>query len=236
MRAKLSWSLVWGAILVSCFAGHSRRAAAGNCALYARSVTGVDLYGAAGGWWDEAAGRYPRGQVPAVGSILVFRATGTIPSGHVAVVSKVVGPSMVLVDQSNWYHGRVTLGTPVADTSPNHDWTTVTVMNLASGQFGRDNPTYGFVYTQSAPNQFAAAGAFDSYVAASHTAYDPGQQTAMFHFAIDDESGYRRGHRWRHRKSARHSTGRSHSTARPHVASQHSALVPVRRHVRTSIA
>src|ERR1700759_1119580 len=106
MRAKLGWSLVWGAIVMSSFVGHSRRAAAGNCALYARAVTGVDLYGAAGGWWYEAAGRYQRGETPAGGSILVFRPTAAIPSGHVAIVSKIVGPTMVLVDQSNWYHGR----------------------------------------------------------------------------------------------------------------------------------
>ena len=30
MRAKLGWGLLWGAIVVSCFAGHSRKAAAGN--------------------------------------------------------------------------------------------------------------------------------------------------------------------------------------------------------------
>ena len=189
MRAKLGWGLVWGAILVSCCAGHSRRAAAGNCALYARAVTGVDLFGAAGGWWYEAAGRYQRGQIPAVGSILVFRPTGSIPSGHVAVVSKVVGPTMVLVDQSNWYHGRVTLQTPVVDTSPNHDWTTVAVMDLGSGQFGRDNPTYGFVYPQNSPGQLvttADTGGFDPYVAAGRTSYDPSRQAGLFHFAIAD--------------------------------------------------
>ncbi|MFZ3238313.1 MAG: CHAP domain-containing protein [Stellaceae bacterium] len=205
MQAKLGWGLLWGALLVSCVAGHSRRAAAGNCALYARAVTGVDLYGAAGGWWDEAAGRYQRGQTPTVGSILVFRPTGAIPSGHVAVVSKIVGPTMVLVDQSNWYHGRVTLQTPVVDTSPNHDWTTVAVMNLGAGQFGRDNPTFGFVYPQSGSIQVAAnadTGGFDPYVAASHISYDSGQQPGLFHFAIADD--YRsRGGRGRRRVSGR---------------------------------
>src|SRR5215469_7462697 len=112
MRAKFSWGLVWGAVLITSFATPTRRASAGNCALYARAQTGVDLFGAAGGWWDEAAGRYQRGHVPAVGSILVFRRTGLIPFGHVAVVSKIVGPGQVLVDQSNWYHGRVTRDTP----------------------------------------------------------------------------------------------------------------------------
>jgi surface antigen len=211
MRAKLGWGLIWGAIVMSCFAGHSRKAAAGNCALYARAVTGVDLYGAAGGWWDEAAGRYQRGQVPTVGSILVFRPTGVIPSGHVAVVSKVVGPSMVLVDQSNWYHGRTTLGTPVIDTSPTRDWTTVAVMNLDSGQFGRDNPAFGFVYPQSVPSTLVAADArgFDPSLAAASVAYDPDRPLGLFHFAVaeDDRSRVWRGRRLAHRRSGRSQIG-----------------------------
>lgn len=190
----MGWGLFWGALVVSCFAGHSRRAAAGNCALYARAVTGVDLYGAAGGWWDEAAGRYQRSQAPVVGAILVFRATGSMPSGHVAVVSKVVGPTMVLVDQSNWYHGRVTLGTPVVDTSSSHDWTRVAVMELGSGQFGRDNPTFGFVYPEGGAGGFGAvagSGGFARQFAASRDATDEGQPAGLFHFAVADE--YRGG-------------------------------------------
>ncbi len=246
MRAKLGWSLVWGAIVVGCFAGHSRKASAGNCALYARAVTGIDLYGAAGGWWYEAAGRYQRGQTPAVGSILVFRPTRGSPSGHVAVVSKIVGPSMVLVDQSNWYHGRVTLGTPVADTSPNHDWTTVTVMSVDSGQFGRDNPTFGFIYPQAGSGQaittIATAGFEPSAAARAYDdrAYnDPGQQAGLFHFATAEDYPDRGGHRWGHRRAARrslhfaaasyrhdHSGWHSHAWSRhvSHGAAHHSRL------------
>jgi hypothetical protein len=233
--------------MVTCFAGHSRRAAAGNCALYARAVTGVDLYGAAGGWWYEAAGRYQRGQSPAVGSILVFRPTGSIPSGHVAVVAKVVGPSMVLVDQSNWYHGQVTLRTPVVDTSPNHDWTTVAVMDLGSGQLGRDNPTFGFVYPQNGSSQFVASaetGGFEPYVATGRAAYDPGQQAALFHFAVVD--GYRHPS-WgaAHGRAARHSIrlrsahGHNGAARTPHHSSDgsaHSASSRPRPRYRTASA
>jgi hypothetical protein len=199
-------------------------------------VTGVDLYGAAGGWWYEAAGRYQRGQTPAVGSILVFRPTGAIPSGHVAVVSKIVGPTMVLVDQSNWYHGRVTLQTPVVDTSPNHDWTTVAVMNLGSGQFGRDNPTFGFVYPQSGPSQLVAnadTSGFDPDVAASQVSYDSRQQPGLFHFAIADDYRSRsgRGRRRVSGRSARYSV-RLAAPARWHAHTEwrsHSAHDAVRR-------
>jgi CHAP domain len=233
MRAKLGWGLVWGAILVSCFAGHSRRAGAANCALYARAVTGVDLYGAAGGWWDEAAGRYQRGQAPAVGSILVFRRTGRIPSGHVAVVSKVVGLSMVLVDHANWYRGTVSRDMPVVDTSPNHDWTRVAVMTGGSGQLGSDYPTYGFVYPQNGPGQLVAtvyAGGFDPDVAAGHVAFDPFQQAGLFHFAVADQ--YRR----RSARGRRVAHGYARHAWRAHVSANYSGRAARHNPSRTASA
>jgi hypothetical protein len=114
---------------------------------------------------------------------------------------------MVLVDQSNWYHGRVTLGTPVADTSPNHDWTTVAVMNVDSGQFGRDNPTFGFIYPQvsgQAITTLATAG-FQPPLAAARTTYDPSEQAGLFHFAVAEDDRYSGSRRWAHRRGARYS-------------------------------
>jgi surface antigen len=239
MRAKLGWGLVWGAIVVSCFVGHSRRASAANCALYARSVTGVDLFGAAGSWWDEAAGRYQRGQMPAVGSILVFRRTGHIPSGHVAVVSKVIGANEILVDHANWRRGAVSHDMPVVDTSPNHDWTMVAVMDQGSGQFGSDYPTYGFVYAETGPRQLVATvdtGGFDPNVAAGRASYDPSQQAGLFHFAIADEYRYRsgRGRRWARGRSARYS-GHGHAAWRSHSAAAHSGHAQM-HHAKTRTA
>jgi surface antigen len=187
MKSGLGWTLLWGVLFVAGLIAPGRRAVAGNCALFARAETGVSLFGAAGGWWDEAAGLYQRGHVPEVGSILVFRRTGVIPSGHVAIVSKVVGPSMVLVDQSNWYHGSITHDTPVIDTSPDHDWTSVAVMNVGAGEFGRDSPTYGFVYPETgSPDVVAAREAvgYDRYRVASQAAYEPRADSGLFHFAV----------------------------------------------------
>jgi surface antigen len=132
---------------------------AANCALYVRAETGVALYGAAGGWWNEAEGHYARGQAPAVGAILVFKRTGHMRSGHVALVTKVVSAREILVDHANWYHGTVNRGMSVIDTSPNHDWTTVAVMELRSGKHGRDNPTFGFIYPQAGPRDIVDAPA-----------------------------------------------------------------------------
>ena len=88
MRSLMAHSLLWGACLAAGVVASAKPGAAANCVLYARGVTGIALFGDAGGWWDQARGQYERGQVPAVGSILVFKHTRRIPSGHVAVVAQ----------------------------------------------------------------------------------------------------------------------------------------------------
>ena len=228
MRAKVSWGLVWGAVLMAFFSTPTRRASAGNCALYARAQTGVFLFGAAGGWWDEAAGRYQRGQVPAVGSILVFRRSGYIPSGHVAVVAQVINSREIVVDHANWYHGMVTRDVTVIDNSPNNDWSAVAVMDLGTGKYGRDNPTYGFVYPQTGPRQVVANGntyGYDPYFAAARASYAPDRRNGLFHFAVG--YNYRHGG-YHHHKTAGHETHRkgvrTHSTHLTSVAHAHARV------------
>src|SRR2546430_13087059 len=88
MRSLMAHSLLWGACLAAGVVASARPSGAANCALYARGVTGVALFGAAGGWWAEAQGRYERGQVPAVGSILVFKRTHRISPRPLPVRSR----------------------------------------------------------------------------------------------------------------------------------------------------
>ena len=127
-------------------AGAQAASFGGNCVAYARQVSGISLDGNAGAWWSQAEGRYERGQTPAVGAVLVFQPSGHMPVGHVAVVSQVVKPREILVDQANWVRGRIVKGMSVIDASPNNDWTVVKVVELHSGTHGRPNQTYGFVY------------------------------------------------------------------------------------------
>ncbi len=157
MRSLMAHSLLWSACLAAGVVASAKPSAAANCALYARGVTGVALFGAAGGWWAQAQGRYERGQVPAVGSILVFKRTHRIPSGHVAVVSKIVSDNEILVDHANWHHGTVSRGMPVIDTSSAHDWTSVAVLHRPSGTYGADYPTYGFVHPRPAQREVIEA-------------------------------------------------------------------------------
>jgi hypothetical protein len=45
----------------------------------------------------------------------------------------------------------------VIDTSPGHDWTSVAVIDLPSGAYRRDYPTYGFVYPATSPREIVEA-------------------------------------------------------------------------------
>jgi surface antigen len=124
-----------------------------NCVAYARDVSGIKLDGNAASWWPHAEGHYERGQLPTAGAVLVFKPSPTMRVGHVAVVSQVIGPREVLVDQANWIHGRVSTAMSVVDSSPNNDWTLVKVLEVHSGTHGRDNPTFGFIYPNEVPAQ-----------------------------------------------------------------------------------
>jgi len=145
----------WGLLLISCLP--TLASSGGNCVAYAREVTGVDLSGNAAAWWPHAEGRYNRGHQPATGAILVFKAYGRMRVGHVAVVSRIVGPREVLVDQANWVRGRVTKAMSVVDASPLNDWTSVKVLEPQSGTHGRENPTFGFIYPRVLPASFGEA-------------------------------------------------------------------------------
>ena len=117
-----------------------------ECAPFARALSGIRLSGAAADWWSQAEGRYARGQAPAVGSALVFRRSGRLPDGHVAVVSQVIGRREILVTQANWVHHRVSQDQPVIDVSAANDWSMVRVWWPPVGQMGvTDYPAYGFV-------------------------------------------------------------------------------------------
>ena len=185
MRSMLGQSLIWGACFIASLMGPLKPLRAANCALFARAETGVALYGAAGGWWDEADGRYERGHVPAVGGILVFKRTRQIPSGHVAVVTRIISTHEILVDHANWYHGTVSRSMSVIDTSPGRDWTTVAVMNPPSGTHGSDYPTYGFVYPGARPGEIVearASGGLDT------DPIDGSSPSTLLHFAVATEN------------------------------------------------
>lgn len=144
------WSVLLAVVLTACGRGnqgdYAGRIAQVECAPFARALTGVSLFGAAADWWLQAEGRYARTQDPVVGSLLVFRRSGRLPSGHVAVVSQVLSRRQIMVTQANWVHHRVSQDQPVTDVSDGGDWSMVHVWWPPAGQMGiADYPTFGFI-------------------------------------------------------------------------------------------
>jgi surface antigen len=212
MRTMVAQSLVWGACFIAGLIAPIKSSRAANCALYARAETGVALYGAAGGWWDEADGHYERGHAPAPGAILVFKRTRQIPSGHVAVVAQIISAHEILVDHANWYRGTVSRGMSVIDTSLDHDWTSVAVINPPSGTHGRDYPTYGFVYPRPGLREIVEIrdrGGLDSDVV------NEPSRTSLVHLAVATET-------W-------HGAITTHRHHRPKGAAAHSVHDPAER-------
>lgn len=139
-----------GASLLACFppAGPARaQAGVLQCVPFARALSGIAIFGDAWKWWNNAAARFDRGQIPLPGSVLNFRPRLGMPLGHVAVVTQLLGNRLIEIDHANWSApGAITRGALVADVSPRNDWSLVRV-ELGSGPaFGQVYQTFGFIY------------------------------------------------------------------------------------------
>lgn len=119
-----------------------------QCATFARMFSGLQLFGAAAGWWSQAVGRYTRGNAPSIGAVMVFKAIGSMRSGHVATVSQVISDRIVKVTHANWsIPGRVERDVEVVDTSAKNDWSSVRVWFKGIHDLGiKSYPVYGFIY------------------------------------------------------------------------------------------
>jgi hypothetical protein len=107
------------------------------CVEYARLRSGLQIFGDAKLWWTRARNAYAELTQPVADAVMVFAGSKRIKRGHVAVVTEVVSPREIRVDQANWQnHGEIDHATPVLDVSPNNDWSAVRVWDMASGQFG----------------------------------------------------------------------------------------------------
>jgi hypothetical protein len=122
-----------------------------QCVPYARQLTGLQIRGDAWTWWPAAEDHYRRGSTPEVGSVLVLRKTDRLRRGHLAVVTRVIGPREVLAEHANWLNrGMIHRNIPVVDVSPANDWSEVRLWYVPGNHLGgRIYPAYGFIHPVS---------------------------------------------------------------------------------------
>lgn len=124
----------------------------GQCVPFARAASGIQIYGDAWTWWDQAEGRYQRGDRPRVGSVIAFAKQSRLPLGHVAVVSRIVDDRVLMLTHANWSRqngerGHAEQDVTVYDVSRDNDWSEVRVWYRDSNGLG--STTYrvnGFIY------------------------------------------------------------------------------------------
>jgi hypothetical protein len=124
----------------------------GQCVPFARTASGVQIYGDAWTWWDQAEGRYPRGSRPKVGAVIAFAKQPRLALGHVAVVSRIVEPRVLMITHANWsrrngVRGHVEQDVTLFDVSPGGDWSQVRVWYRDNdGLGGSPYQVHGFIY------------------------------------------------------------------------------------------
>lgn len=162
---KLTRSLI-GSLMFTLltFGAAPASAQAWQCAPFARMISGVQLFGAAASWWSQAVGKYAQGATPKLGSVLVFKAVGSMRSGHVATVSQIVSDRVIKVTHANWsiingHRGQVERDVTVMDASDGNDWSKVRVFYKPINDVGiKAYPVYGFIYNGARALTRAVAG------------------------------------------------------------------------------
>lgn len=125
-----------------------------QCVPYARQVSGIQIYGDAWTWWDQAEGLYVRGSRPKRGAVMSFQPYGNMRLGHVAAVSKVIDSRTVLLRHANWSpidgrRGQIEDDVRAVDVSPDNDWSAVRVWFAPLGKLGTTAwPLNGFIYPE----------------------------------------------------------------------------------------
>lgn len=124
----------------------------GECVPFARAASGIQIYGNAWTWWEQAEGRYQRGAAPKQGAVIVFARSDRLRLGHVAVVSRVVTRRVLMLTHANWSRqngerGHAEQDVTLTDVSTNNDWSRVKVWYKdMDGLGGSIYPVYGFIY------------------------------------------------------------------------------------------
>lgn len=127
-----------------------------QCVPFARALTGVTIFGDAHTWWNQAEGKYQRGNTPKVGAVMAFIPHGNMRLGHVAAVRKIVDKRTLLISHANWstidgMRGHIEENVRVIDVSDDNDWSRVRVWYTPNSALGGNEwPLHGFIYPDKA--------------------------------------------------------------------------------------
>ena len=151
-----------------------------QCVPFARLISGVQIYGDAWTWWRQAVGKYDTGVSPKAGAVLVFKPSGKMRLGHVAVVSQVLTDRVIQITHANWSRiggtrGQIEKDVTVIDVSPAGDWSQVKVWYDSIGDLGSTTyPVHGFIYQDASAASLAKTG----FTTAQNTAVTVAQSAA----------------------------------------------------------
>jgi surface antigen len=135
-----------------------------QCVPFARLISGIQIFGDAYTWWQQALGRYDVGFIPKAGAVLCFKPTERMRLGHVAVVSEVLTDRIVQITHANWSpiegsRGKVEKDVTLVDVSPEGNWSQVKVWyDPSRGLGGSTYQTYGFIYQDAKAKILASTG------------------------------------------------------------------------------
>src|SRR4051812_9138534 len=97
---------LWGALAAAAFMALAPAGATAEtywqCVPFARLISGIQIFGDAYTWWQQARGHYETGFAPRLGSVLCFKPTERMRLGHVAVVTQVITERVVQITHANW--------------------------------------------------------------------------------------------------------------------------------------
>ena len=135
-----------------------------QCVPFARLISGVQIFGDAWTWWQQASGRYETGFSPRAGAVLCFKPTSRMRLGHVAVVSQVLTDRVVQITHANWSpiegsRGKVEKDVTLIDVSTGGDWSQVKVWYDPNRDLGGSTyATHGFIYPDATARMIASSG------------------------------------------------------------------------------
>ncbi|WP_374467747.1 CHAP domain-containing protein [Phenylobacterium sp.] len=166
MRKRMRTLL--GSLAVAAFVGMTPVTAAADtywqCVPFARLLSGIQIFGDARTWWQQAVGKYDTGFQPKAGAVLCFKPTERMRLGHVAVVSQVLTDRVVQITHANWSpidgsRGKIEKDVTIVDVSPAGDWSQVKVWYDPTRDLGGSTyPTYGFIYQDAQAQKLAVNG------------------------------------------------------------------------------